>query len=96
MSATEMLSPLTDLATAAMESFVSWAQEHEWICRKSLFLVTPGEGLDAKALELAENISLDAGTMKVCASALSAVRVSRGCLLGTRGLKCSSACVTSV
>lgn len=66
MSATEMISPLLDVATAAMESFVAWAQEHEWICRKSLFLVTPGEGLDAKALELADTIGLDAGTMKVC------------------------------
>ena len=72
MSATtEMLSPLVDVATAAMESFVTWAQEHEWICRKSLFLVTPGEGLDSKALELADTISLDAGTMKVCARAVA-------------------------
>ncbi|CBJ26621.1 acyltransferase [Ectocarpus siliculosus] len=47
-----------------MESFVSWCQEHEWIASKSLFLVTPGEGLDAKALELADTIQLDAGTMK--------------------------------
>lgn len=76
MSATEMLSPLVDLATAGMESFVAWAQEHEWICRKSLFLVTPGEGLDAKALELADTISLDAGTMKVCACASAAAVVA--------------------
>lgn len=62
----EMLSPLLDVATAAMESFVSWTQEHEWIASKSLFLVNPGQGLDAKALELANSIGLDAGTMKVC------------------------------
>lgn len=66
MPVSEMLSPLLDVATAAMESFVSWTQEHEWIARKSLFLVNPGEGLDAKALELADSINLDAGTMKVC------------------------------
>ena len=83
MPATEMLSPLVDVATAAMESFVAWAQEHEWICRKSLFLVTPGEGLDAKALELADSISLDAGTMKVCADALT--HGARCCAVGGAG-----------
>eukprot|EP00903_Cladosiphon_okamuranus_P019810 g18207.t1 len=64
MSATEMLSPLVDVATAGLEKFVTLAQEHEWIGSKSLFLVTPGEGLDAMALELADSIGLDAGTMK--------------------------------
>eukprot|EP00752_Nemacystus_decipiens_P014687 g13083.t1 len=64
MTATEMLSPLLDVGTAGMERIVAWAEEHEWMWTKSLFLVTPGEGLDAKALELAETIGLDAGTMK--------------------------------
>ncbi|CAN0536302.1 unnamed protein product, partial [Ectocarpus sp. 8 AP-2014] len=62
MQVPEVLSPVLGVATAAMESFVSWCQEHEWIASKSLFLVTPGEGLDAKALELADTIQLDAGT----------------------------------
>lgn len=66
MTVSEMLSPLTGFATVAMEGFVTWAQEHEWICSKSLFLVSPGEGLDGKAIELADTAGLDAGTFKVC------------------------------
>lgn len=49
-----------------MEVFVRVCTEYEWVGRKSLFLVSPGEGLDAKALELADTIGFDAGTMKVC------------------------------
>lgn len=62
----EMLSPLAEFVAAAMKSFVSWAQAQEWICSKTLFLVTPGEGLDAKAIELADAAGLDSGTFKVC------------------------------
>lgn len=94
MSANGMLSPLMGLATAAMESFVSWAQEHEWICKKSLFLVTPGEGLDAKALELAETISLDAGTMKVCVWVCLGCGAYVGALLAVH--RCGSPLVSAV
>lgn len=65
MSVPEMLLPLTDVVTAVMDGFVSWAQEHEWIWSKSLFLVTPGQGLDAKVVELADSVGVDAGTFKV-------------------------------
>lgn len=61
-----MLSPVLDVGKAAMETFVGWCREYEWISSKSLFLVTPGEGLDGKALELADSVGLDAGTLKVC------------------------------
>lgn len=60
------MSPVTDLLGAALDKFVAWNVDHEWIGSKSLLLVSPGEGLDAKALELADTIGLDVGTMKVC------------------------------
>lgn len=65
MQLPEAMSPVLDMANAAMEWFVRWNVEHEWIGSKSLLLVSPGEGLDAKALELADSIGFDAGTMKV-------------------------------
>lgn len=60
-----VLSPVVDFARVALDKFVAWNVDHEWIGSKSLLLVSPGEGLDAKALELADAIGFDAGTMKV-------------------------------
>lgn len=60
------MSPVTDFLGASLDKFVAWNVDHEWIGSKSLLLVSPGEGLDAKALELADTVGLDAGTMKVC------------------------------
>lgn len=57
--------PVMDVVKAGLSRFVTWNEEHEWIGSKSLLLVTPGEGLDAKALELADTIGFDAATMKV-------------------------------
>lgn len=54
-----------NLAKIGLDRLVQFSVEHEWIGSKTLFLVTPGEGLDAKALELAESVGLDAGTLKV-------------------------------
>lgn len=56
---------VVDLVEIWLERFVQWNVEHEWIGSKSLLLVTPGEGLDAKAIELADAISFDVATMKV-------------------------------
>lgn len=60
------ISPVMDFLGAVLDKFVAWNVDHEWVGSKSLLLVSPGEGLDAKALELADTVGLDAGTMKVC------------------------------
>lgn len=48
-----------------LDKFVQWNVDHEWIGSKSLFLVTPGQGLDAIAIDLADTIGFDLATMKV-------------------------------
>lgn len=61
----ETLSPVMDMMTVWLDKFVQWNMDHEWIGTQSLVFVTPGKGLDAKALELADTVGLDAGTLKV-------------------------------
>lgn len=65
MQMPEVLSPVLDLGNAVMGRFVQLMVQNEWIGRSSLVLVTPGEGLDAKAFELADTVGLDVGTLKV-------------------------------
>lgn len=60
-----VMDPLVDIVKMCLERFVQWNVDHEWIGSKSLLLVTPGEGLDAKAIELADTIGFDVATMKV-------------------------------
>eukprot|EP00904_Undaria_pinnatifida_P005433 jgi/Undpi1/2019/HiC_scaffold_12.g05405.m1 len=47
-----------------MERLVLWSAEQEYIVKKSLVFVTPGVGLDAAAIDLADSIGFDVGTMK--------------------------------
>lgn len=61
----EVMSPVVEFVEIYLDKFVQWNVDHEWIGSQSLVFVTPGQGLDAKALELADLIGLDAGTMKV-------------------------------
>lgn len=59
------MSPVVALVKVWLDKFVQWNMDHEWIGSQSLVFVTPGEGLDAKALELADKIGFAADTMKV-------------------------------
>lgn len=65
MSVTDAMSPAVEFVNILLERFVQWNVDHEWLARKSLLLVSPGEGLDAKALELADIIGFEADSMKV-------------------------------
>lgn len=65
MSVNDAMSPVVEFVKILLERFVQWNVDHEWIARKSLLLVSPGEGLDAKALELADAIGFEADSMKV-------------------------------
>lgn len=65
MIATDVMSPIVEFVKILLERFVQWNVDHEWLARKSLLLVSPGEGLDAKALELADTIGFEADSMKV-------------------------------
>lgn len=60
-----MVLPVVDAGKAMLERLVLWSAEQEWIVSKTLVFVTPGVGLDAKAIELADSIGFDVGTMKV-------------------------------
>lgn len=57
--------PVVDAGKAMLERLVLWSAEQDWIVSKTLVFVTPGVGLDAKAIELADSIGFDVGTMKV-------------------------------
>ena len=61
-----MVLPVVDAGKAMLERLVLWSAEQDWIISKTLVFVTPGVGLDAKAIELADSIGFDVGTMKVC------------------------------
>lgn len=56
--------PVVDAGKAMLERLVLWSAEQDWIVSKTLVFVTPGVGLDAKAIELADSIGFDVGTMK--------------------------------
>lgn len=78
MEITAAMSPTVDLVKLWLDKFVQWNMDHEWIGTQSLIFVTPGEGLDARALELADTIGFDAPTMKVCIAGYMRVYVQCG------------------
>ena len=65
MHLNDTMSPIIDTGKLALERFVQWNVDNEWIASKTLLLVSPGQGLDAKALELADTIGFEADSMKV-------------------------------
>ncbi|CAM9628376.1 unnamed protein product [Ascophyllum nodosum] len=64
MHLNDTMSPIIDTGKLALERFVQWNVDNEWIASKTLLLVSPGQGLDAKALELADTIGFEADSMK--------------------------------
>lgn len=85
-----MLLPVVNAGKAMMERLVLWSAEQEYIVKKSLVFVTPGVGLDAAAIDLADSIGFDVGTMKVCCPPTAPP--SFRCLLALACSPCGSCC----
>lgn len=84
MEVPDMVLPVVDAGKAMLERLVLWSAEQDWIVSKTLFFVTPGVGLDAKAIELADSIGFDVGTMKVRLYPTPPFHLSLPCLLVVR------------
>ncbi|CAM9195114.1 unnamed protein product [Discosporangium mesarthrocarpum] len=55
---------IVEVVQSYADAFVKWCCDNEWIGSSSLFLVTPGEGLDKMAIELGETVGFDTATLK--------------------------------
>jgi hypothetical protein len=55
---------LLDTLWQYCDVFATWCQDHEHLAAKTVFLVSPGEGIDAKFNDAADAVGMDAETVK--------------------------------